>query len=234
MNSPQPIARQIIDDCWNQIGIVGDRSCPELTSVIHCHNCPIYANRGRSLLDCELPSGYVDEWTQLLTQEKYLGELHQIAIIGTISVGIFRLGGELLALPAQLLKEVTQMSVIHKLPHRSNKTFLGLVNIRGEIQMCVSLSAFLEIEIADVSLEKVDSPLSKRMVVVEKEGICWVFPVDEIYGIHRLRPHELGNVPTTVSKVTETYTKGVITWQSQRISFLDDELLFYTLNKKFL
>lgn len=222
----------MIDDCWNRIGVVGDRSCPELKTVILCRNCPTYAATGRSLLEDKPPPGYLDEWTHLRKSE-FLTDIHSIAPIGTISVSIFRLGEEFLALPAQLLKEVTQNSVIHRLPHRSNNIFLGLVSIRGEIQMCISLSALLGIEIADVNLEKV-SGVSQRMVVVEKEGSRWVFPVNEIYGIHRIRPDELGQVPTTISKVPDTYTKGVITWQSQRVSFLDDELLFYSLNKKVL
>lgn len=224
----------MINDCWNQIGVKGDHSCRELKTVTHCRNCPIYATRGRSLLEREPPSGYLNEWTNLLTQKKSVGEIHQVAPIGTISVGIFRLGGELLALPAQLLTEVTQMCILHTLPHRSNNVFLGLVNIRGEIQMCVSLSALLGIEITNVNRDKVSSQVSGRMVVVEKEGSRWVFPVDEIYGIHRIHPDELENVPTTVFKMTESYTKGVIKWQSQRVSFLDDELLFYTLNRKVL
>ena len=36
-------------DCWNRIGVNGDRSCPELTSFVHCRNCPVFARpRGRS------------------------------------------------------------------------------------------------------------------------------------------------------------------------------------------
>ncbi|MEM7650108.1 MAG: chemotaxis protein CheW, partial [Cyanobacteria bacterium P01_A01_bin.70] len=34
-------------DCWNQIGVRGDRTCPTLETVIHCHNCPVYSQAGR-------------------------------------------------------------------------------------------------------------------------------------------------------------------------------------------
>ncbi len=30
-------------DCWNRIGVSGDRSCPELATVVHCHNCPVFS-----------------------------------------------------------------------------------------------------------------------------------------------------------------------------------------------
>lgn len=233
----QELLRSQTNDCWNKIGVSGDRSCPELKICIHCRNCSVYAVVGRSLFEREPPASYLDEWTHLLSQEKAAGEIQQIAPIGTLSVGIFRLGGEWLALPAQLLKEVTQTCVIHTLPHRSSNIFLGLVNIRGEIQICVSLSELLGLE-AQVKATRLDngpnSQVSGRMVVVEKEGNRWVFPVDEIYGIHRIEPKELTNVPSTLAKVTETYTRGVINWQSRSVSFLDDELLFYTLSKKLL
>ena len=30
------------DDCWNRIGISGDRSCPELVQHVLCRNCPVF------------------------------------------------------------------------------------------------------------------------------------------------------------------------------------------------
>ena len=36
--------------CWNQIGVQGDATCPELPKVVHCRNCPVYAAGGRALL----------------------------------------------------------------------------------------------------------------------------------------------------------------------------------------
>jgi chemotaxis-related protein WspD len=224
------------NDCWNQVGVAGDRSCPELKTVIHCHNCPVYSAAGRSLLEREPPSGYLDEWTDLLKSEKDRDIEIDRQLISTarISVVLFRLGGEWLALSAQLFKEVMPMSVIHTLPHRSNNIFMGLVNIRGEIQICISLKAFLELETVDITRERISPVIYERLVVVDKQGSRWVFPVDEIYGIHYLPPDELRNVPATVSKVPDTYTKGVINWQQQSASYLDDELLFYALDKKVL
>src|SRR4030095_4038577 len=29
--------------CWSQVGIWGNRSCPELQQHVHCRNCPAYA-----------------------------------------------------------------------------------------------------------------------------------------------------------------------------------------------
>ena len=44
----------------------GDRSCPELAKVTHCHNCPVFATAGRRFLDAPRPPGYLDEWTARL------------------------------------------------------------------------------------------------------------------------------------------------------------------------
>lgn len=214
-------------DCWNQIGVEGDRSCPELKTYIHCRNCPVYSAAGRELLDREAPPGYLNEWTHLLTQEK------EEQAVGTISVGIFRLGEEWLALPAQLFKEVTEPSLIHSLPHRSNHILLGITSIRGEIQICISLSEFLGLEPAAPS-HNMSPIVYKRMVVVEKEGDRWVFPVDEIYGVHRIHPMDLRNVPATVSKASVTYTKSIFIWQDKSVSYLDEELLFYNFTTKIL
>ncbi|KEZ64308.1 chemotaxis protein CheW, partial [Pseudomonas amygdali pv. tabaci str. ATCC 11528] len=40
-----------IDDCWNRIGIHGDRSCPLLGEHIHCRNCAVYSAAATRLLD---------------------------------------------------------------------------------------------------------------------------------------------------------------------------------------
>ncbi|MBW4494242.1 MAG: chemotaxis protein CheW [Oscillatoria princeps RMCB-10] len=220
---------QITSECGQLIGIWGDRSCPELKTHTHCRNCPVYSAGGRNLLERVAPAGYVSEWTDLLAEQK------EATAKGTVPVVIFRLGVEWLALPAGLFQEVTPVSPVRTLPHRSNDILLGLVNIRGELQMCVSLSSLLRLDAAPAPAGKnINSAVYKRMVVVEKEGNRWVFPVDEIYGVHRITTEEVRNAPATVSKVPDTYIKGMISWREESVSYLDDELLFYTLNKRLL
>lgn len=215
------------NDCWHEIGVWGDCSCPQLQPYIHCHNCPVYSTAGRQLLEREALAGYLNEQTHLLTQQK------EEQVVGTVSVGIFRLGAEWLALPASVFQEVTELSPIHTLPHRTNKILLGLVNIRGEIQICVSLKELLGL---DTLLENQASSsiIYRRMVVAKKDDSLWVFPVDEIFGVHRINPDDFQNVPATISKATGTYTKAIIHWQDKAVNYLDEELLFYTLNRKVL
>jgi len=219
------------NDCWKLIGVWGDRTCLELKTYTHCRNCPVYSTGGRNLLEREAPEGYLNEWTKLLAEAKV--EPHSLrSLKNTISVVIFRLGLEWLALPSELFKEVTPVSVIHTLPHRSNAIFLGLVNIRGEIHISISLSALLGLETVADTHHNISNIVYRRMVVLERGGSCWVFPVDEVHNVHRFHSDDFCNVPASVSKSTNTYTKSMLKWQNKNVIYLDDELLLYTLNNR--
>lgn len=215
-----------LDHCWQIIGVSGDRSCSQLVDLVHCRNCLVYANAGRSLLEREVPAGYLTEWSNSLATTT-----HQVS--GNLAVMIFRIGREWLALAASLLKEVTPLAPIHTLPHRSNHILKGLVNIRGELQLCVSLGNLLGLE-PNLSDPERNYTIYQRMIVVEKEGNRWVFAVDEIEGIHRIDRADLKNLPATLSHAKETYTQGILHWQQRYVGYLDDELLFYTLNRRAL
>lgn len=231
----------MIDDCWKKIGVDGDRSCSQLKTVIHCRNCPVYSAVGRSLLEREAPPQYLNEWTEVLskTQPDTANAQVSTALVPSgqsISAMIFRLGGEWLALPVRLLQEVTQPCLIHTLPHRSDELFLGLVNIRGEILLCICLSHLLDLQ-AKKDLPHYHNSVSvasKRMLVVASEEDRWVFTVDEVCGVYRFALSELKNTPVVISKATEAYTRGVVQWQGHKVNYLDSDLLFYTLNRRIL
>lgn len=234
-----PIARSILNDCWNQIGVMGDRSCSKLASVMHCHDCPVYAEAGDSLLEREPPPNYLDEWINILAeipveQEETEGDEIVIRTAEAISVMIFRLGNERLAFPVKSLQEVTHPCVIQPLPHRSNNLFLGLVNIRGEILLCASLSHLLNLVLNEESSPIPNAINTKRMIVAGEGIDKWVFPVDEVHGVYRFHDKELRDAPVVISKAAEAYTKGIINWQGKKVNYLDSELLLYSLNQKIL
>lgn len=242
----------MIKDCWHQIGITGDRTCPELETFIHCHNCPVYSAGGRRLLEREAPPGYREAWTNLFAKEEsqLQGDRSQRDTLSTVpknldisknfSVLIFRLGVEWLALSATLFREVTPITVIHRLPHRSNQIFLGLANVRGELLLCISLRHLLGLDRIDSTLKNSGKTINfspvvyQRTIVIEKSGNSWVFEADEIYGIHRVNSEDLRNVPAVNTKSTRAYTQAIIKWENRSINLLDDELLFYTLDRRIL
>ena len=212
------------DDCWNRAGVSGDGTCPDLREHVHCRNCPVYAAAGRSLLDRNPPDGYVRDWTGLLAQEK------KNQIEGSLPAMIFRLGLEWMALPVELFREVTPVRAVHRLPHRSNRTLLGLVNIRGEIMLCVSLKGLLGVE--ENPEDSVDRARSfRRMAVLIRERDQWVVPIDEIHGIERFSAGQLQKAPVTIEKAAVKFTKGMLPWKDKSVGLLDGELLFYALRR---
>ena len=211
----------MIEGCWKTIGISGDGSCVQLLQHVHCRNCPVYAAAAAQLLHAEAPSGYAQEWTELVAAEKPTADIETFAVV------IFRVGTEWLALPAAIFKEVAADRVIHSLPHRRNGTLLGVVNIRGELLVCASLMHILGVEIG------VPAGSTRRMLVIQQNGDRTVCPVDEVHGMERFELQTLKQVPTTLGACALTYTRGVLSWRQRSVGVLDAELLFHTLNRSF-
>ena len=242
--SEQPV----FNDCWNQIGVKGDRTCGELKTVIHCYECPIYAAVGDSLLEREAPVDYLENWVNILEETSETPDIcdSNEAIIRTaeaISIIIFQLGNEKLGLPVRMLQEVTHPCIIQPLPHRSNELFLGLVNIRGETLLCASLQSLLHIQSTQENINKkpdqetnsTTKPINpQRMIVAGQGEDKWVFPVDEVHGIFRFHLNELQDAPVVITKSEAGYTKGIVYWENKKVNYLDSDLLFYTLNHKIL
>jgi chemotaxis-related protein WspD len=216
-------------DCWNAIGVLGNATCPELPRVVHCRNCPIYAAAGRQLLERKPAEAYLREWTDVLTREQ-----EEVGSADTLSVLIFRLDTVWLALPTQVCKEVTEMRPIHTLPHRSGRILRGLVNIRGEILLCVSLGHLLGLAPAQEPDETKRQETCTRLVVMEKARDCWVFLADEIHGLHYFHPRALQPVPATADTARPAYTGGTLVWCDKSVGYLDPELLFTALHREVL
>ena len=125
-------------DCWNSIGVRGNRSCSALIEYVHCQNCPVFADAGRRFLDARSPEGYLEEWTARLAEKADAIADDQISVL------VFRVADEWLALPVHALIEVMMPRPIHRVPYRAG-LLAGLVNIRGELQLCIHLAKLLGI-----------------------------------------------------------------------------------------
>lgn len=213
MNSELPL----VDDCWNRIGVWGDGSCPELARVTHCHNCPVFARAGQRLLERCPPDEYVDEWTRRLAAGEEDGCRRLRPVV------VFRVGEEWLCLDVRACVEVAPARGSHRVPHRSGKLFLGLVNIRGELHPGVSLRELLGIEPGESE--------AGRLLVVEVRGRRWVFAVDEVLGVQRFPADEEGAVPATVARGRAAYTRGVFDSGDRRVGLLDEERVFDALGR---
>lgn len=224
----KPELHSKIDDCWNTIGVWSETKdrCRRLETVMHCRNCPVYASAGRHLLDQEVPEEYISEWTAVYARMKADKEQKEN------SAFVFRTGGEWLALPAKLIQEVVDMSVIHSLPHRNSIILRGVVNIRGKLELCFSIGAILGIERFEREKKKDEKYISpSRLVVAERNGERIVFPVSEIYGSFRYGDGMLQPLPVTVSGSRAAFTKGVLCVEDFDVGLLDDKVLYEALKR---
>jgi chemotaxis-related protein WspD len=158
---------------------------------------------------------YLERWTTFRLRAKSRGRQMQAALV-------FRIGAEWLALSPTNLQEIAEARPIHSVPPGRSNTLLGLANIRGEFLVCVALERVLGLE--KIGLEKPSSKraLYRRMVVAGREDSRFVFPVEEVHGIHWFDPKELKGVPSTVAKAPATYIKGLLLWQNKSVGTLTE------------
>jgi chemotaxis-related protein WspD len=227
----QPGQPAAADGCWHRIGVDGDRSCPELRSYVHCRNCPVFAVAARAFLDRPAPAGYLSEWSRWLADPDCGGpnEDGDGAAEGGgihaqregVGVLIFRLGSEWLAFRTVAVAEVTSTRPVHRVPHRSNRVFAGLVNLQGRAELCISLHGLLG----------VDSPVStstSRLVVLRDPGRAetWTFAADEVLGVHRLPRSQWHGVPSTLINPAVAFSQAVLSWNGRSIGLLDEQRVF--------
>ncbi len=173
------------------------------------------------LLQRTPPLGYLQEWSETLLhplKEEVYSE-NQISVI------VFRLGDEWLALKSHCFKEVSEERPIHKVPHRSNEVFLGLVNLSGELQLCMDLRSLLGIKGKSEEI-----PLkSKRLIAIQSESDLCVFPIEEIDGLYLLNPEQIAEVPSTFSHSLKSRYCGIIYLKEMTVGYLDEKVIFQSL-----
>lgn len=221
VGADQRDARAAIDDCWNQIGVYGDRSCPKLAGHAHCHNCEVYSAAALRLLDRPLPSQYVADWTAHFSKDS------EVAGQKTQSALIFRIGGDWFGLSMHVLDEVAELRTIRPLPHRRNGVVLGLANVRGELLLCVSLAKLLGL----TEDKPAETSVPSRLVVMHHEGRRIAFIADEVQQTIRYRRQDLGLPPATIARAAANYTAGILQWRDRLVACLDDEVLARSLNR---
>ena len=215
------MAEVTVDDCWNQIGVNGDQSCPELETHIHCRNCPVFGSAARAFFDRPAPEGYLDAWAEFLARPAAAADPDEVGLL------VFRLGDEWLALGSRLVVEVTAVRPVHRVPHRSNDVLEGLVNLRGQLQLCISLQGLLGVPRAPDARGSASQP---RLIVMRREGETWAFAADEVAGVRRVPRGDLQKVPSTLANPAGSYSQAVFAWGDDRsVALLDDPRLFAAL-----
>jgi len=179
------------------------------------------------LLERSPPEGYLEAWQQRL---RNLEEEKERTTTGVL---VFRLFTEWLALEARIIREITADATVHRIPRRTNEVLRGLVNVRGELQLCVSLHALLGLE--DNGAKTVLSRrVHPRMIVFQSDDGPFVFRAEEAYGVHALEADSLRETPVTVTKAMATFTRGLFEFQDIKVGLLDHDLIFHSLNRQYL
>ena len=209
--------------CWSETGVFGTAECPELGAFGHCRRCPVYAAAGRDLLDRPIPEGLLDERAAAMARGKEVECSHPLSVM------VFRVAGELLALETQYFQQVAEMSVMRRLPLRSNRIFRGIVHIHGELHLCFSLADLLDLTMEERGAA--DQQVFPRLMIIKKEGARFVFPVDEIKGVARIAREELQDLPVTVAKGPRRLTKGLFYLDGVHVGLLSEDDLFSSLSR---
>ena len=170
--------------CWRRIGVWGRQRprCAELETVIHCRNCPVYAEAARRRL--EVIGG----------DQRPLEPLDEPPPQRRTALVIFRVSGQWLALPAGLMEQVAPRTLVRPLPHKADTVVRGLVTVGGELLPCVSLSRLLGIERDRSGRDDVARGVFERLVVIHGEGLRVAFRVGEIRGVYHYQDDEVSAV----------------------------------------
>jgi chemotaxis-related protein WspD len=203
----------MMEACWQKIGIQGDRSCPELEVHVHCRNCPTFKDAARAFLNREPQADYLDELTGLNTNMSGGGQARESGA----PVMVFRVGDEWLALPVRLIDHIYDPAPVRAVPHRGHPGFLGIAAIDGQMELCMSLHAILEMD----GNEAGAPPRSaRRWLMLMLGGQRWVAPVDEIRGVHLVAAKGLSPVPASLAASSDPVCSGLFNAAGTRVSLL--------------
>ncbi len=209
-----------IVDCWNKIGVwrKHEEICPKLASVIHCRNCDTYISAGLKLLDRGLPDNYTAENTESYKQEKSEQSENLLSCI------IFRTGAEWYAIRSSILSEICETSEVHSIPHNRQEIIAGLVNIRGEIEICISFSALSAMQSSGK-----DSTAKARMMIINLDSGKYAYQADEVMGIYKIKESTIKHTPSTISATGTHLIEGVFDFKDTPIGLIDSLLMNHRL-----
>jgi chemotaxis-related protein WspD len=208
------------DGCWRRIGVSGDRSCAELARHIHCRNCSAYTDAAQRNLRRPVEPGYRETWAQQLARPEAALPVTDAAAM------VFRIGADWLAVPFALVASVAPLAPVHRLPHRSDSTLLGIVNVDGKLVAAVSLAGLLGIAPgAAPDAGHTGRRAFARLLVLAFRGHTFALPVDEVQGLARHVQASLRAPAATVRLAPGTLVSAVLAADGIEAGLLDADLL---------
>jgi chemotaxis-related protein WspD len=209
--------------CWASIGVLGgDRSCPLLKECAHCRECEVIAVAADDLLT-RVPAagdnGGAAGGLPAISSRAAPADSHMPVIT-------FEVGGQDLALEVSRVVEVGAERPIRRVPHRIGLAFLGLVNVQGRLEPCLSLPAVLGLpERAE------EAGVERRLIVIGDETRRCSFLAHRV-ALKEADPELVADPPVTVSAALDTHVRGILRLGGRLWSWLDADRLLTTLEAR--
>jgi chemotaxis-related protein WspD len=214
------------EKCWLSIGVFGSGICELLDEYNHCKNCPVYALGGRQLLEREVSPEMINEWTSIISLPKEIESSNKISLV------IFRIADEWLGINTNIFQEAVVQRFIHFVPARTNDYFHGIINVNGELLMCISLAKLINLPFVSSESENSKSKKFKNLLVIFDKYTRFAFPVDEFFGVASVSKDNMTEPPLTVSKADLRITDSIINLKNRRVAIINDKKLFSMIEKK--
>jgi len=206
-----------IHDCWNKIGVwrTNDEICPTLSNVIHCRNCKTYVDSGLSLLNISYSNDYCSNNTKIYKQKAESKTNEKVSVI------IFRSQKNWFALKTSIFTEIDNNKTVHSIPHNKNHFIKGLVNIRGELELCISLSSLIS-----QTHKHTDSPTNKvKLIIIKLDSGKYAFKPEEILGVHSINNNEIKSAANIITGDRDHLVSGSFDFNEKHIGLIDEGLL---------
>ncbi len=125
---------------------------------------------------------------------------------------LFRLGGELYGTPLMAVREVCEFQKVKPIPQTVN-SFLGVINIRGEIVGVIDLRVRL-------GYSQTESKTLAMMVFGTEEGALGAV-ADSLEGVAKINHQEIDTKPRIESRIPIKYILGVGKFRDHLVTLID-------------
>lgn len=148
------------------------------------------------------------------------------------SIIAFRVGTWWLALAAAQAREIVDILPKHRVPHRRDARFAGLVNVRGELVPCIDIAAVLGIGRAPAAGSVSRAARARpRMVLLERDGQALAFEVDEVDAVHAVPPEALQPAPADAATAAGRLTQAQVDLPVGRTALIEPDLFWYAVGE---
>ncbi|HEY1064662.1 MAG TPA: chemotaxis protein CheW, partial [Pirellulales bacterium] len=199
----------------------------KLPEVVHCRNCEVFSLAARQFFRRPAPEGYRDDWAKTVAEPPASEDRSELSVI------VFRLAQEWLAVDTEYLAEATDPQPVHRVPHRKHAAFRGLVNIRGRLMLCASLEKLLGVEPltdrSEIALGYHVAAGHPRMIVLSRGNQSWVIESPEVVGVTHAPRNRLQSSPAANDAAAGGFCRAILPWDHRTVAVLCPDRLFDAL-----